>query len=130
MTVDMAFLANELHASFCFDASISSIVTGGINATPTKIRVNPYVGSVEEVCAMVKDRSEICLAVVDTVGKYHHALYRHMYKDFVDPRALDQLLTSGIDIICLTNNLIVTHGINTIPNCAAKLAKRRRIKCK
>ena len=63
----MAFLANELHASFCFDASISSIVTGG-----TKIRVNPYVGSVEEVCAMVKDRSEICLAVVDTVGKYHH----------------------------------------------------------
>ena len=68
----MAFLANELHASFCFDASISSIVTGGINATPTKIRVNPYAGSVEEVCAMVKDRSEICLAVVDTVGKYHH----------------------------------------------------------
>ena len=75
----MAFLAHELQAAFCYDASISSIIIGGTNMTPkpNRIRVNPYVGSVDEVCAMDKDRSSICLAVVETIGKYH----RHRQMD-------------------------------------------------
>ena len=51
----------------------------------------------------------------------------------VDAREIHRLLTNGIDLICLSDDLIVQNGITTIPTLVAKLDKlhkRRKFRWK
>ena len=48
---------------------------------------------------------------------------QYIIKYVIDAKQVYQLLTSGIDLICLSDDIIVQNGINTIPTLVAKLDK-------